>query len=70
LVRGIAESLQSFVALLAVVQTGCHAVEAQEGVFHELWGGPLARVFAVAGFDVAVDFADAEADVVPIWGTS
>ena len=65
-VRG-AEGFEAFVALLAVVQTGRHAVQAEEGVLDEFGRGPLPGRFAVVGFDVAVDFADAEADVVPVW---
>lgn len=66
LVRGITECFQAFVALLAVVQTGCHAVQAQKGVFYELGRCPFSRFLRVRRFDVAVYFADAEADVVPV----
>lgn len=67
LVVGRAEGFEAFVALLAVVEAGRHAVQAQEGVLDEFGGRPLAAGFGVAGFDVAVDFADAEANVVPVW---
>ena len=67
-VRG-AEGLETLVALLAVVETGSHAVKAEEGVLDEFGGGPLAGWFGVGGLDVAVDFADFEADVVPVCGS-
>lgn len=66
-VIGGAERLDAFVGLLAVVQGGSHAVEAEAGICDEFWSGPLAGVDGVVGFDVAVDFADSEADIVPIY---
>lgn len=65
-VVGGAEGLEALVALLAVVQAGRHAVQAQEGVLDELGRGPLSGGLGVVAFDVAVDLADAEADVVPV----
>jgi len=41
-------------------------VEAEIGICDELWSGPLAGVDGVVGFDVAVYFADSEADIIPI----
>jgi len=66
LVGGVAEGFEAFVALLAVVEGGGHAVEAEEGGGDEGGGGPLVRFLGEVAFNVAVDFADAEADVVPV----
>jgi hypothetical protein len=66
LVVGAAESFETFIALLAVVKAGSHTMEAEEGRCDELGGGPFARLLRVVAFDVAVDFADAKAYVVPI----
>ena len=54
-VRG-AEGFEAFVALLAVVEAWGHAVDAEVGRGDELGGGPLACLFRVGGFDVAVDW--------------
>jgi hypothetical protein len=61
-----AEGLEALVGLLAVVEGGSHAVDAQEGVGDEGWGAPLTGFLGVVGFDVAVYFTDFEADVVPV----
>lgn len=66
LVRGISESFETFVALLAVVQSGSHAMEPEIWIFDKFGRRPFACLLAVGGFDVAVDFANAEADVVPV----
>ena len=68
LVVGRTERLQTLVALLAVVEAGCHAVESEEGILDELRWCPFSRRFGEGRFDVAVDFAYTEADVVPICG--
>ena len=54
-VVGGTEGFETLVALLAVVETGGHAVDAQVGRGDEFGGGPLACLFRVGGFDVAVD---------------
>lgn len=54
-VVGGAEGLETFVALLAVVETRSHAVDAEVGRGDELGGGPFACLLGVGGFDVAVD---------------
>lgn len=36
-VAGVAESFETFVDLLAVVKTGGHAVDVEEGGGHEAW---------------------------------
>lgn len=64
-IRGT-ESFDAFERLLAVVQGGGHAMEAKIRVCDESWRGPLAGVDGVVGFDVAIDFADSEADVLPV----
>ena len=56
LVIGRAVGFHAFVALLAVVQAGRHAVDAEEGGFDERWLGPLAGLLGVGTFDVAVDW--------------
>lgn len=43
-------------------------MDGEEGGGDELGGCPGAGVDAVVGLDMAVDFADFEADVGPIWG--
>lgn len=65
-VVGGTEGLQALIGLLAVVEAGGHAVDAKEGVGDEFWGGPLSGLLGVVAFDVAVYFADFEADVVPV----
>lgn len=67
-VIGGAEGLEALVALLAVVEARGEAVNGEEGGDDKLGGAPDAGVDAVVGLDVAVDFADAEADVGPVWG--
>lgn len=67
-VIGGAEGLEALVALLAIVEARGEAVDREEGGDDELGGAPDAGVDAVVGLDVAVDFADAEADVGPVWG--
>lgn len=65
-VIGGAEGFEAFVALLAVVEAGGHAVDAEEGGGDEFGRGPLAGFLGVVGFDMAVDFTDAETDIVPV----
>ena len=65
-VVGGAESFEALIGLLAVVEAGGHAMDAEEGVGDEFWGGPLSGLLGVVAFDVAVYFADFEADVVPV----
>lgn len=65
-VVGGAEGLQALIGLLAVVEPGGHAVDAEEGVGDEIRGGPLSGLLGVVAFDVAVYFADFEADVIPV----
>jgi hypothetical protein len=61
-----AEGLEALIGLLAVVEAGGHAVDAEEGVGDEFGGGPLSGLLGVVAFDVAVYFAEFEADVVPV----
>jgi hypothetical protein len=56
LVVGRTVSLKAFVALLAVIEGGCHSMDAQEGRLYELRCGPFASLDGVGGFDVAVHF--------------
>lgn len=49
-----AEGFEAFVGLLTVVETWGHAVDFEEGVGDEFWGGPYSCFDAVMGFDVAV----------------
>ena len=56
LVIGTSEGFQSFVALLAIVEAGCHAMNAQERVFDESGRSPLAGLDGIVGLDVAVDY--------------
>lgn len=53
---------------MAVVEAWGEAVDGEEGGGDELGGSPDPGVDAVVGLDVAVDFADFEADVGPVWG--
>lgn len=53
-----AVSLQAFVALLSIVESRCHSVDAQEWRLDELGGGPFAGLDGVGGFDVAVHFME------------
>lgn len=53
-VVGSTEGLETFIALLAVVETGSHAVDAEVGRGDELGSGPFASLLGVGGFDVAV----------------
>ena len=66
LVGGVAKGFQALVALHAVVEAGRHAVDAEVGVGDELGVGPFPCCLGVGGLDVAVYFADAEADVGPV----
>lgn len=43
-------------------------METKVRIGDEFWFGPLACLDAVVRFDVAVDFADLEADVGPVYG--
>lgn len=61
-----AEGFEALISLLAVVEAGSHAMDAEEGVGDEFWGRPLSCLLGVVAFDVAVYFADFEADVVPV----
>lgn len=61
-----AEGLEALICLLAVVEAGGHAVDAEEGVGDEFGGGPLSGLLGVVAFDMAVYFTDFEADVVPV----
>ena len=54
-VGGRAERFHTFIGLLAVVQRGRHAVDAQIGIRYELRRAPFPSFDAVVGFDVAVD---------------
>ena len=65
-VRG-PERFQAFVALLAVVEARGHAMDPQVGILDETGRGPFAGLVGEGRGDVAVDFADLEADVVPVW---
>lgn len=56
LVTGEAEAFYAFVGLLPVVESGCHAVNAEEGVGVEGRGAPLLRYKGVVGLDVAVNY--------------
>jgi hypothetical protein len=58
LVVGRTVSLKTFVALLAVVEGGCHAMDAHEWRLNELGGGPFAGLDGVGRFDVAVHFME------------
>ena len=53
-VGGRAKGLHAFVGLLAVVESGRHAVKAQIGVCDEGGRGPLSGFDGVVGFDVSV----------------
>jgi len=55
-VGGGSECFHAFVGLLAVVEGGGHAVEAEVGVGDEFGGRPLSSFGAVVGFYVAVDW--------------
>lgn len=67
-VVGGAEGLEALVALLAVVEPGREAVHREEGRDDEGGRRPGAGAGGVAALDVAVDLADTEADVGPVWG--
>ena len=49
-----AEGFDAFIGLLAVVEAGGHAMEAEVWVGHEDWRGPLGGGDRVVGFNVAV----------------
>lgn len=55
LVVGGTQGFKSFVALLAVVEAGSHAVDTEEGGGDELRGSPFSGMDGVGGLDVAVD---------------
>ena len=58
---------QAFEGLLAVVESGSEAVDAEVGVFDQFGGGPDACLSTVAGFDVAVaEIADCEIEGGPV----
>ena len=67
-VAGRPKRLESFVALLAVVQARGETVDAQQGILDESGSCPLAGLGGVVGFDVAVDLSDPESDIVPVCG--
>jgi hypothetical protein len=56
LVVGRTVSLKTLVALLAVIESGCHSMDAHERRLDELGGGPFAGLDGVGGLDVAVYF--------------
>ena len=62
------EGLEAFVALLAVVEARSHAVDWDVGGGDKAGGCPLLCVHRVRRRHVAIDFADFEADVCPIYG--
>lgn len=66
LVAWVTEGFETFVALLAVVEAGGHAVEGEVGRAHKAGGGPFAGGLGVGRLDVSVYFADLEADVGPV----
>lgn len=69
-VGGRAEGFKTFVGLLAVIEGGRHAVEAEEGVGDEFWGRPLFGFGAVVALDVAVDWNWGVSEVEgQRWGT-
>lgn len=51
---GAKEVLESVMGF-TVVKGWCHAMNAQERVFNELWRSPLASLDAVVGFDMTID---------------
>jgi len=51
-----AKCFHAFVALLAVVKPWRHAVDAEEWILDELGLRPFARLDAVAGFNMAIDW--------------
>ena len=55
LVVGCAVGLQALVALLAIVETWGHAMDAHEGRLDELRSGPFAGLDGIGGFDMAID---------------
>jgi hypothetical protein len=58
LVVGRTVGFEAFVALLAVVESGCHSMDAHEWRLDELGGGPFAGLDGVGGLDVAVHFME------------
>ena len=55
LVVGRAESFKTLIALLTVVETRSHAMDAKEWVFHKLRWGPFPTRERVVRLDVAID---------------
>lgn len=54
-VGGGAKGFEAFETLLAVVKARVHAVQAEKGVDDKGRGGPFASLFAVVGFNMAID---------------
>ena len=52
---GSAKGFEAFVALLAVVKSGRHAMQAEKGVFDKGRCGPLAGAFAIVRFDMTIN---------------
>ncbi len=56
-VVGSAEGFDALECLLAVVETRCHAMDAEEGVLDEGGFAPFSGFDTVVGFDMAIDWA-------------
>ena len=69
-IRGEAEGFDAFEGLLPVVEAGSHAVDGEEWGLDELGRAPLTGLDRVMGLDMAIDLADAEAYVIPVYRQS
>jgi hypothetical protein len=66
LVIGAPRGFQTLIALHSIIQARGHAMQAKEGIFDESWRCPLPSLDRIGGFDMAIDLAYLESNVVPV----
>ena len=65
-IRGHPKGFDTLKGLLTIVQYRSHAVDGEIGRFDEIRSRPLTRFDGVMRFNVTIDFAHPEANVVPV----
>ena len=56
LVIGCSEGFDTLERLLPIIQSWCHSMYAEVGIFNEFWLTPFPGLGGVVGFDVAIDY--------------
>ena len=54
-IGGCTEGLDALIAFHSVVETGCHAMDAEIWICYKDWVRPLAGFGGIVGFNVTVD---------------